>query len=1157
MSTSHDILSAVAGELAIFFEPLAEATTDATGVFTLLSRMGWTLDALIGADVTDVSTDIEALATAFEQLAARELKTLDDAADLIKALLAQLDRMDRIGRAISKVARVQLDPEVARALVDDLFTYLFVRYLERRSLPALQLAVLLTLIEPEDGALLREDGATGPPIRLPKRRAALRLDNIPRLLSDPIGHLSSTYVPVGGIDTQEAAERLARTLFGRIRNVILAFGGRAMVGLDGSPLTGAPEEREFLRSMTAAFGGLPVFNEASGTVHARAFSGVTATIVPAELEGAPGVQGPGLSLSPFGVASATVPIGAWDLAVDVEGQPGALFVTRDGVAVSDLGAGIVARGEFRRSPETSGPVVFGSTEGTRLEIGQPGLALHTRFTQTDNDFGIVANADKAALIIAAGDGDGFLQQILPKAGLHVAFDMGLGWSRARGLTFRGSAGLDATFAVNKEIAGVLRIEQAHVELRALATSVRARVAVSFTVQLGPVKAAVERLGLTTTFDFVRGEHVSPLDVEFGFLPPRGAALAINAGVVTGGGYLAFDTEKEQYTGAVMLEIAKILNVTAFGLLTTRMPDGSPGFSLLVLISAQFTPPLQLGFGFTLNGIGGLVGVNRTVAVETLRGGLKSGSMGRILFPDDPIRHAPQIVSELQSIFPPAPGRFLFGPMIRLGWGTPTLLTLDLGVILELPAPVRLVILGRMRLLLPEQRAPIVRLQLDVLGVIDFESGDIAVDAALYDSRVATFAITGDMALRANFGSRPAFVLAVGGFHPRFSPPEGFPALDRVAISLAAGNNPRLRLDAYLALTTNTVQFGAHLDLYVGFAGFSIEGYLGFDTLIQFAPFGLVVDVRAGVAVKFGGVSLLAIALELTLSGPSPWRARGKATFTIVLFKVSASFDLRFGRAESPALPPPTDVLPMLLAALADDGNWAAPLPPGTHPVVSLRQQGATRTSLFVHPLGIVQVRQRVVPLEREIARFGNSDVDGARTFVISVVDAGHLPSSWESGIELESDMFAPSQFYAMTDDEKLTAPAFELMPSGIRFGRAGFVVGEPVAERMVQYETTTRYGSFPVVASSTSRARPTSSSTAAPASPSSLGGARTPPHLGRALPDSLLERTASAGRLGRSRRNDGAPTTYTTRELGVRMHRPKGLQERWRSRPPRQTEWER
>ena len=63
-----------------------------------------------------------------------------------------------------------------------------------------------------------------------------------------------------------------------------------------------------------------------------------------------------------------------------------------------------------------------------------------------------------------------------------------------------------------------------------------------------------------------------------------------------------------------------------------MPDGSKGFSLVILIATEDFPPIQLGFGFSLTGIGGLLGVNRTAMADVLRAGIKTGTVGSILFP---------------------------------------------------------------------------------------------------------------------------------------------------------------------------------------------------------------------------------------------------------------------------------------------------------------------------------------------------------------------------------------------------------------------------------------------------------------------------------------------------------------------------------------------
>jgi len=100
-------------------------------------------------------------------------------------------------------------------------------------------------------------------------------------------------------------------------------------------------------------------------------------------------------------------------------------------------------------------------------------------------------------------------------------------------------------------------------------------------------------------------------------------------------------------------VAETIAVKAIGLLTRRIPDGSKSFALVVIMSAQDFVPIQLGFGFTLMGIGG------------------------------------------------------------------------------------------------------------VLGVIDCNRGDVSLDATLYDSRILQLVLTGDMALRANWRTRPNFVLPLG------------------------------------------------------------------------------------------------------------------------------------------------------------------------------------------------------------------------------------------------------------------------------------------------------------------------------------------------------------------------------------------------------------
>ena len=82
--------------------------------------------------------------------------------------------------------------------------------------------------------------------------------------------------------------------------------------------------------------------------------------------------------------------------------------------------------------------------------------------------------------------------------------------------------------------------------------------------------------------------------------------------------------------------------------------------------------------------------------------------------------------------------------------------MDLALILEFGARQRLLVLGRISALLPSPDNDLVRLNLDAMGVIDFDEGTASIDAVLVDSRLAhKFALTGAVALRAGFGAGPA------------------------------------------------------------------------------------------------------------------------------------------------------------------------------------------------------------------------------------------------------------------------------------------------------------------------------------------------------------------------------------------------------------------
>ena len=94
---------------------------------------------------------------------------------------------------------------------------------------------------------------------------------------------------------------------------------------------------------------------------------------------------------------------------------------------------------------------------------------------------------------------------------------------------------------------------------------------------------------TLSFPAERG-NVGFGQLDLGIRPPNGVGLAIDALLITGGGFLLFDQTRQEYAGVVQLKFAG-LALSTIGLITIR-----PGeFSLLVIISVEFSP-IQLGYG---------------------------------------------------------------------------------------------------------------------------------------------------------------------------------------------------------------------------------------------------------------------------------------------------------------------------------------------------------------------------------------------------------------------------------------------------------------------------------------------------------------------------------------------------------------------------------
>ena len=367
-----------------------------------------------------------------------------------------------------------------------------------------------------------------------------------------------------------------------------------------------------------------------------------------------------------------------------------------------------------QAPDGEPTVLLGEAGGSRLEVKTTTLELAARAHDPDTrDIRAEARATDAKLVIRpqSDDTDSFLASLLPDDGIEMTTDLAIGISSRDGVYLGGTPGLAQELPIHADF-GPVRITGARAELRvddeALVIAVRS----SFESKLGPASAAIKDVGFSVRIEPREDGkgNLSILDAEFDFEPPSGGALSIQSPSVTGGGLLTVDHNAGRYTGALHLRLLDRVDLTAICLIDTRTPEIPGGYSLLVSLAFEWSPPLPLFLGLVLKGIGGLFGHNRAIDLDRLRAGLRDGSLDTILFPRNPGSELPQLVRQIRTVFPPARDSMLIGPIVKLGWGSPSIADFTLGLIVEVPtsslaSPRRIIIVGQVLISRPRPDPP--------------------------------------------------------------------------------------------------------------------------------------------------------------------------------------------------------------------------------------------------------------------------------------------------------------------------------------------------------------------------------------------------------------------------------------------------------------------
>lgn len=737
---------------------------------------------------------------------------------------------------------------------------------------------------------------------------------------------------------------------------------------------------------------------------------------------------PGLGLDGFELqaeASANLVRGA-----KVE-MPGGWLLTGDAQGDTDVIARIVVKGTGfdtdssarsntqvtfllgKSHPDQVDAFLLGRRPGTFFAIEDIRLGLTLAASSSDPLFTIVIRLDGVRL----GVGTDLLVPLaggLPLPGsLTFTTDVSLPYAQGKGVMGAGVDGLGIDIPVH--LGFVLGGPGLGLWLDELLT--RLEVTISPT---GP-------LYLRTLFRFDARASIGPLTAVItgagawlgrwpsgnaGVLEPTGIGLTLDAGPVTGGGFVA-KLGPGEYGGALAL---KILGIGAFTYGIYK--EGSGGdVSFVAVIGIRIPlPGIQIGFGFAVSGFGGLVGIHRRADTDKLREKLVSGTSGDVLFTDDPTRNAPRLLGELRTLFPDEHGVFVIGPTLQLNWLH--LFQLDLGVFVELPGPRKIFLAGSARLVVGSEDFALVYLRLDFIGGVDAPASLVFFDGALVNSHIlGIIRITGGVALRLGFGPNPYFLFSVGGFHPQFTPGGlAVPQIPRAGAGVDL-DIVWFKQEMYFAATSNTVQFGSRTEAGVEIGPIKVHGWFGFDALIQLRPFHFTASVDAGMAASFEGVEFASIRVRGELSGPGPLVLRAQASVK-VLVRISKNVTITLDRKPPESLPAITN----LAQHLADEIGRPA----------NLRGAGDDPEVVFaggaeaIIPVGRLIWEQRHVPLDRTLHKAEGVPLPSPRTLTVDCTDPNGPPLTTTT----EEDEFGVGTYTNLSNAEALSAPTFSRGQSG-------------------------------------------------------------------------------------------------------------------------------
>ena len=631
--------------------------------------------------------------------------------------------------------------------------------------------------------------------------------SIPTLLSDP----RQLFVDAYGWGTSQLDHGLLTEL--------LADLGESL-GLSMSFVTLDPAAREALEAGSPAWSlidptalSLAIFEGSEGEAGIRIYG-----LPPV------GARKPGVAILPYVTGTIPNPIQVTEnltfaYFTGLNLGNGVAVVVRPGEPIellSGLTGTPAAGGDVRAELTYTGSaserlLLLGSSEGTRLQATAVSVTAGAT-TGPTRDLFIEFQLIGGQLIIDGGEGNSFLGALLGDATRTIDLSPAIGWSTERGAFMPGGAALGLTLPLNVTI-GPITIDDVLIDIVPDGDRIDIDLGAALTAAIGPFGVLVDKIGVTGGFRFPgSGGNLGPIDADVRFLPPTLLVFGLETEAISGGGFVDIDPDTGRYAGGLALDVFGV-GISAIVVVDTEIPgDRRLGALREPRRHLPDADPDRLRLHAHRR--------RRPARPQPhdrrrrARRRPRDGAADAILFPDD-IERRDDGAGRPRPVVPDPGGHDdrRAGRGDRLGQPDA-----DLGAARgdrRDPRPDHHAARQRRGAAADEGRGGA-----DVPHGRDRRSRrprlDVIVAASLHDSNLlGVFELSGDMGFYACLAGQPLFVLSIGGYHPQFDPPGALPSwlldLRRICASIPLGDDVDVTLTSYVAVTSNTFQFGGRVE----------------------------------------------------------------------------------------------------------------------------------------------------------------------------------------------------------------------------------------------------------------------------------------------------------------------------------------------------------